>query len=192
MSFKVPQWLRTLARLRSRAARADARHELRRRLGGEPSLPDGALRRVLVICHGNICRSPFGEALIAASAPALEVRSAGLHAGDANPADPQAIACAQRMGVSLAAHRSQLATSELLEWADLILVMQGSHVAEIARRFPQCVGRVRLLGDYLPDPPYVLPDPWGCADAVFDRVFTRLRTAADRLVARIAVRHSAG
>ena len=187
MRSRAPQWLRTLVRwLRSGAARSDARHELRRRLAGEPALPEGALRRVLVICHGNICRSPFGEALIAVRAPALEVRSAGLHASDGNPADLQAIACAQRMGVSLVAHRSQLATNDLLGWADLILVMQGAHVAEIARRFPSCVGRVRLLGDYLPEPPYGLPDPWGEADEVFDRVFTRLRAAADRLVARIS------
>src|SRR5262245_55242849 len=119
------QWLRTLARLvRSRPARQDARHELRRRLREEPALPDGPLRRVLVLCHGNICRSPFAEALLTARIPGLEVRSAGLHAADGHPADPSAVACAQRMGVSLAAHRSARVTAELVAWADLVLVMQ--------------------------------------------------------------------
>src|SRR6266404_712562 len=116
MTSGLARWLRSLARLvRSPAARQDARHELRRRLRGEPGLPEGRLNRVLVLCHGNICRSPFAEALLAARVPALEVRSAGLHAGDGNPADPSAIACAERMGVSLAAHRSARVDAERLD-----------------------------------------------------------------------------
>lgn len=184
---KAPQWLRSLARLgRSAEARQDARHELRRRLRGEPGLPGASVRRALVLCHGNICRSPFAEALLAARMPALEVRSAGLHAGEGNPADPSAVACAQRMGVSLAHHRSQRVTTDLLAWADLILVMQGRHAAEIARSWPQFSSRVRLVGDFLPAPPHSLPDPWGEADAFFDEVFDRLRLALDQLAARIA------
>jgi len=182
----APESLRVLVRLvRSAEARQDARHELRRRTRGEPALPDGPLRHLLVLCHGNICRSPFAEVLLAARLPAREVRSAGLHAGDGNPADPSAVACAQRMGVSLAAHRSAPVGAELLGWADLVLVMQGSHAAEIERRWPQYSGRVRLLGDFLSAPPHVLPDPYGHDAPVFDRVFARLRSAADGLAARI-------
>ncbi len=182
----APEWLRALVRLlRSAEARQDARHELRRRMRGEPDLPDGPLRHLLVLCHGNICRSPFAEVLLAARMPAREVRSAGLHAGDGNPADPSAIACAQRMDVSLAAHRSARVGAELLGWADLVLVMQGSHAAEIERRWPQYSGRVRLLGDFLPAPPHVLPDPYGQEDQIFDRVFARLRIAVERLTARM-------
>jgi low molecular weight protein-tyrosine phosphatase len=186
MSSGVTGRLGALARLvRSASARHDAVHEWRRRRRGEPPLPEGRIRRVVVLCHGNICRSPFAEVLLAARVPALEVRSAGLHAGDGNPADPSAIACARRMGVSLAAHRSARVSGELLGWADLILVMQGSHVAALARGWPQVAGRVRLLGDFLAAPPHALPDPWGEADEVFDRVFASVRAAVERLAARI-------
>lgn len=189
MSVRWPQWPRTLARLvRSAQARHDARHELERRLRGEPVLPAGRVDRVLVLCHGNICRSPFAEVLLGARLPALEVRSAGLHAGENDPADPFALACAARMGISLAAHRSARVDAERLAWADLILVMQGRHVAQIEREWPQFAGRVRVLGDFLPEPPYELPDPYGEPDPVFDRVFARLRLAVDQLAHRIEAR----
>jgi protein-tyrosine phosphatase len=184
----APQWLRTLARFaRSASARHDARHELRRRLRGEPSLPEGPLHRVLVLCHGNICRSPFAAALLSTRLPTCEVRSAGLHAGEGNPADPLAVKCADRLGVSLAGHRSARVDSEMLAWADLILVMQGAHAAAIE---PPRRSRVRLLGDYLPAPPFLLQDPWGQEERVFDQVFERLSIAVENLAVRIETRRS--
>jgi protein-tyrosine phosphatase len=170
----------------SATARQDAGHELLRRLRGEPALPPGPLGNVLVLCHGNICRSPFAAVLLAARAPALEVRSAGLHADDGNPADAAAARCAERMGISLAGHRSRRVDTELLEWAHLILVMQGSHVATLQHAWPQVGGRARLLGAFLPAPPYLLEDPWGQPEAVFDDVFARVKRAVENLVVRIA------
>jgi protein-tyrosine phosphatase len=169
----------------SRSARADAWHELRRRVRGEPLLPEGPLDHLLVLCHGNICRSPFAAALLAARLPTREVRSGGLHAGDANPADATAARCADRLGVSLAAHRSRRVDADLLAWADLVLVMEGSHAAAIRRDWPRFASRVRLLGDYLPDPPHLLSDPWGAPEPVFDRVFHRIVTAVDNLAKRL-------
>jgi protein-tyrosine phosphatase len=170
---------------RSAPARHDARHELRRRLRGEPPLPEGPLRHLLVLCHGNICRSPFAAALLAARLPALEVRSAGLRAGTGNPADPTAVRCAARLGVSLSRHRSASVSDEALAWADLILVMQGSHVAELARGWPQLCPRVRLLGDFLSAPPHLLSDPWGHPEEVFDAVFARVAGAVENLTLRL-------
>jgi len=190
MSSAAPRWLRSLARLAlSAPAREDARHELRRRLRGEPRLPEGPLHRLLVLCHGNICRSPFAAALLATRLPTVEVRSAGLEAGEGDPADPTAVRCAGRMGVSMTGHRSLRVRTEVLAWADLILVMQGSHTAAIEHEWPQFRSRVRLLGDYLPAPPYLLPDPWGEEEPVFDRVFARLVRAVENLALRIETRH---
>ncbi|HVH18406.1 MAG TPA: low molecular weight protein-tyrosine-phosphatase, partial [Myxococcota bacterium] len=142
----------------------------------------------LVLCHGNICRSPFAAALLPARLPNLEVRSAGLQAADGDPADATAASCAQRRGISLAAHRSARVDAESLAWADLILVMQGAHVAEIASRWPQHRARVRLLGDFLAGPPYLLPDPWGREEQIFEQVFTRVAEAVERLALRIETR----
>jgi protein-tyrosine phosphatase len=190
----APEWLRASARLvRSAEAREDARHELRRRMRGEPALPEGPLRHLLVLCHGNICRSPFAETLLAARLPAREVRSAGLHAGDGKPRRP--VGDRVRTAHGLLSRRSidrRGSAPSCSAGPTSMLVMQGSHVAEIARRWPQCSGRVRLLGDFLPDPPHALPDPYGHDAPVFDRVFARLRTAVDALAARVEERARSG
>lgn len=180
------RWARAVGRLAlSLRARQDARHELRRRLLGEPRLPNRSVRRVLVLCHGNICRSPVAAMLLAKRLPTLDVRSAGLNAGEGNPPDPTAARCAARLGVSLGEHRSRPVSAELLAWADLILAMQGSHAAAIDRRWPEARSRVRLLGDFLPAPPYLLQDPWGQSEGVFQEVLARLASAVERLSERI-------
>ena len=185
----MPNPLRSLARLAiSAPARHDARHEWTRRLRGEPPLPAGPIRRALVLCHGNICRSPFAAALLASRLPSLEVRSAGLRAAVGDPADATAARCAQRRGISLAAHRSARVDDASLAWADLVLVMQGTHVAELTSQWPHHRDRVRLLGDFLERPPHGLPDPWGHEERVFEEVFTRLAEAVERLAVRIEMR----
>lgn len=182
------QWgggARALARvLVSSQAREDAWYEWRRRLAGEPGLP-GSVQRVFVVCHGNLCRSPFVVARLAQRLPALEVRSAGLAASGDDPAPEAAVRAASRRNIDLASHRTRRVSDQDVADADLILGMQGRHAAELVRRWPDCEARVRLLGDFLPEPPFAIADPWGRDDAFFDTVFARVEAAVARLAQRI-------
>jgi protein-tyrosine phosphatase len=92
---------------------------------------------------------------------------------------------ATRFGIDLASHRSHRLLAEDVSWADLILVMQGRHVAEISRRWPQVRDKVRLLGHYLDEPPFGIADPWGRGDKVFAFTFQRIERAVNRLVAQL-------
>ena len=97
--------LRAVARvLRYRVVREDLWHEWRRRRAGSIALPGGPIRRVMVICHGNICRSPYAAELLARRSGGLEVRSAGLEASEGKPAEPGARRIAKRRGIDLDAH----------------------------------------------------------------------------------------
>lgn len=190
--MKAPTWLPESARraarlIRYSEARADAWYELRRRTGGEPALPSGPMRRLLVICHGNICRSPVAEVLLANRLPALEVRSAGIAADDGGKANEAAGRAAGRLGLSLADHRTRHLREDDLDWADLVLGMEGRHTAAVAQRWPGSRAKLRLLGDFLPAPPHRLQDPWGEPDTVFDEVFGRLANAVEQLARRIEV-----
>jgi len=179
---RKPSWLRVLARaLRSSAERNDLIWELRRRRRGEPPLPDGPIRNVIVICHGNICRSPFGEHHLASLCPQLEVRSAGLEAGEYNPAQPGALRIAPEFNLDLTQHASHRLNAEDVAWADLIVGMTGRHQAAVLHRFPTGRAKMRLLGDYLPDTPHAIEDPWGYHDDFFRSVFERIALADQRI-----------
>ncbi len=186
MTVFVPHKIRSVGRfVRSKAARRNAFHEWQRQLGGEPALPAAPIRSVLILCHGNICRSPFAEACMERRLPALEVSSGGLAAGEGAAADATAMAVAKQFGVDLARHRSHLLVASDLATADLVLVMEAHHAAEVAARTPDVARRTYVLGDFLASRPFGIPDPWGEPEAVSAAAFARIEGAVDRLAARI-------
>ncbi len=183
--------LRGLGRLALRRdARQDALHEWRRRLGSEPPLPDGAIQEVLFVCYGNVCRSPYAAALLAARRPGLGVHSAGLEAGEGRAAEPTARRVAAGRGVSLEPHRAHRLAAPDLQRADLVLVMEGRHVDAVLRAWPEARPKLRLLGDYRAAAPFRIPDPWGESDEVFAAVFARIEAAVARLAALLEERTS--
>lgn len=133
---------------------------------------------ILVVCVGNICRSPVGERALAAGLPGLRVRSAGLQALVGEPADPLTAAAAAAQGVNLKEHVSQQMTSELGAAHDLILVMENAHRIQIATQMPQLSGRTLLFGHWL-DSGVDVPDPFRRPMGVHESTVTLIRKAAD-------------
>jgi len=175
-------WLREM---RSPPGRQNLAYELRRLLRGRPVLPPEPVGRVLVVCHGNICRSPFAAALLSERAPWLEVRGAGLATDGGAPAEPGALRAARRFGVDLGTHRSRPIDGDALAWADLVLGMEGRHVAAVRALRPEAAGRAFILGEFAGRPPFLIPDPWGRPDAVFERTFRRIDAATSAVVAAL-------
>ena len=181
-----PNPIRRVARLvRYPEERVDLRAEWWRRLTREPTLPEGANERILVICHGNICRSPFAGIDLALRNPALEIRTAGLEAGEGKPAEPTAIRVAETFQIDLGQHGSHRMNDADADWADVIIAMQGRHRKSVQERWPHAVHKVRLLGDYLAVAPHLIEDPWGRDATVFRSVFQRIQVANERLARRL-------
>ncbi|TKA98127.1 low molecular weight phosphotyrosine protein phosphatase [Cereibacter changlensis] len=103
---------------------------------------------VLVVCVGNICRSPVGERLLAAELEGITVGSAGLGALVGHPADPLASEVAAERGLSLEGHKGRQFTAELGREYDLILAMEPRHRAEIIRMAPQLSGKTMLFDQW--------------------------------------------
>lgn len=115
--------------------------------------------RILIVCIGNICRSPTAEFLFrqALAGRDIEWGSAGLGALVGKPMDPLALDLLAQHGVDGSAHRGRQLVPTLLRDADLVLAMEKSHIASMKRMAPEASGKIMLLdkwgmGADIPDP----------------------------------------
>ncbi|QLN79793.1 protein tyrosine phosphatase [Klebsiella grimontii] len=123
---------------------------------------------ILVVCTGNICRSPIGERYLRKVLPNKKIDSAGTGALIDHPADESAIKIAGKYGISLEGHRGRQFTSSMGRQYDLILVMEKSHIEQIGRIAPEARGKTMLFGHWLNQ--REIPDPYRKSDEAFASV----------------------
>lgn len=107
--------------------------------------------KILLVCTGNICRSPLAAALLQRAltergVEGMDVSSAGTGAWDGAPVSEGAYLVGLERGLDLSAHRARLLTRELIEQADLVLTMARHHRARVDELGGE--GRVFVLGEY--------------------------------------------
>ncbi|HDR2621088.1 TPA: protein tyrosine phosphatase [Enterobacter chuandaensis] len=138
---------------------------------------------ILVVCTGNICRSPIGERLLRQHLPDAQVTSAGIFGLEGRPADAAARAVALRHGVSLEGHVARKVTRFLLQKSDLILVMEPEHLRFIASIAPENRGKSLLFGQWLETKD--IPDPYHKSREAFEYVFEQLGKASQEWARRL-------
>lgn len=122
-------------------------------------------RRILVVCVGNICRSPMAAALLESSLPdSFVVESAGIGALSGAPADPTAVELLAGKGLELDGHTGRQLDEQMLSEFDMILVMEQSHVRWIEDQWPHARGRVFRWGHWSD---FDVPDPYRRGDQAF-------------------------
>lgn len=176
--------LRKLAKWRDYAA---ARLTARR--AASALLDRGGMRKVLVVCYGNIYRSPFAAACLAArsaSGSALEVRSAGFHNREGRQVEPDF----QEMirsdyGIDLSAHRSRRLTSGDLEWADFVVIMDGHNYRMLHDGYRQHLAKSLWLGAVSAETPVIIRDPYGLSADTQRAIAGQLDVASRTLLARL-------
>lgn len=114
-------------------------------------------RRILVVCEGNICRSPVAASILQQALPGSEVTSAGLRALVDEETDPDMVSIAEAEGIRCLPHRARQLSDSMCSNADLILVMDDSQRQKIRYQWPMFSGKVMLLGAWcasksVPDP----------------------------------------
>jgi protein-tyrosine phosphatase len=115
------------------------------------------MKQILVLCIGNICRSPMAEAMLKQALPDRVIQSAGLSALIGKPADPFSVQLMQEQGIDISAHRAQQVAPSLVAQAELILVMDTEQKKYVETHYVGTRGKVYRLGEALKAD---IPDPY--------------------------------
>jgi len=152
-------------------------------------------RKVLMVCMGNICRSPTAEGVLrhklreAGVAALVVVDSAGTHGyHTGEPPDERAVRHARQRGYDLSALRARQITAADFERFDLLLAMDWDNLAELKELCPvEHRGKLRRLTEYAQrfDNP-VVPDPYYGSAAAFEQVLDLVEDACAGLIAELA------
>lgn len=134
--------------------------------------------KILVVCVGNICRSPTGERLLKSYHPTLTVNSAGLGALVGKGADANAVRVAQEHNLSLDGHCAQQISGRMCRDYDLILTMEKRHISAICEMAPEMRGKVMLFGHWVAE--REIPDPYRKSRDAFEAVFDLLDLSAQK------------
>jgi protein-tyrosine-phosphatase len=160
----------------------------------ESSPPDPgdapATWNLLFVCSGNTCRSPLASAIAERMARErgwshVRFESAGTSAAVGAPASAQALQVAAEHGLDLTAHRSRALGRDLLDWADLVLVMSPAHVTRVAGL--NAGDRVALVTDFLEgdEAGTAIEDPFGGNLDDYRRTFDQLLEAVSAVMVRL-------
>ena len=109
------------------------------------------IRHILVVCVGNICRSPMAEALLRRELrgqDGITVESAGLGALVGHPASDYSVELMAEMGIDITGHRARQIHPDMVRDADLVLVMEAGHKRAIDDADPSARGKVYRLGEW--------------------------------------------
>ncbi|MEX0902113.1 MAG: low molecular weight protein-tyrosine-phosphatase [Pseudohongiellaceae bacterium] len=146
-------------------------------------------QHILVVCQGNICRSPVAEAMLKQALPDKQFQSAGLQALVGRGVEPIAAEIATDHGLDVSEHQARQISSELVQWADLVLMMSQNQRRMLAGQMPEAMGKSLLLGHWVhahgtrANHGQDIPDPYRKSRDVFEHVH-RLMADAVSLWAR--------
>ncbi len=143
--------------------------------------------KVLMVCLGNICRSPLAEGILKSKVDPgrVEVDSAGTagyHVG--RPPDPRSIAIAQKYQIDISAQRCRRFGKEDFDHFDHIFVMDRDNYRDVCALAQNEIHKrkVRLLLEVTTTPEQEVPDPYYGGKDGFETVFRLIDEACDHLV----------
>lgn len=168
-------------RLLHQWALLQARRQSVARIGATPP------QRLLVLCYGNIYRSPFVAAVLQArlkNQPRFEIRSAGFHHVQARPSPSDYVRLVEAHRIDLSAHRSRLITPADLEWAEAIVIMDRYNWERVRASGTQAQGKIIWLGAF-GSGPVEIEDPYALPPERVKAIVEQMLSATEGLVQRL-------
>jgi len=134
-------------------------------------------KSVLILCIGNICRSPVAEGILKKMSKqhnlGLSISSAGVHAMVDEPAQPHSLVVAEENGIDITSHRARQFNADMVNAHDLILVTDEK-VRKIAmQQYPHATGKIKLIGHFRH---FEIIDPYLKPKKNFDTMYVDLES----------------
>ena len=138
---------------------------------------------VLVLCYGNIYRSPFVERKVAAALDPgrWEVRSAGFHPRTGRECAPDYIKLASEYGVDLSDHRSKCVSKEDILESDVVVIMDRRNWDQLNELAPEASSKVVWIGCALRDGQPEVQDPYARSEHEVRQIVERLNSVTESL-----------
>jgi protein-tyrosine phosphatase len=154
---------------------------------------------ILFVCFGNISRSFLAEHLLRhnlkqTGAGGIAVSSVGLSAYPGNPPDPVMVKFLTTSGIPVSHHEAKPITSEDVDWADRILVMEEDHAAALRKMWPSASKKIEHLGRFIygEDPPDDIMDPYGKSPYHYRLAQAQISTAVIALMKAVVGKAEVG
>ncbi|MEJ2584959.1 MAG: low molecular weight phosphotyrosine protein phosphatase [Robiginitalea sp.] len=143
--------------------------------------------RILMVCLGNICRSPLAEGILASKINPSDVfvdsaGTAGYHVG--NPPDPRSVEIAASHGIDISSQRCRRFSQEDFDEFDYIFAMDRENLMHLqeAARSPEDLKKISLLLEAAQMSEEEVPDPYYGGKDGFLHVFRMIDQATDRIL----------
>ena len=145
---------------------------------------------ILIVCTGNICRSPMAEGLLKHALSgqpeplrSLKILSAGVAARPGEPISENSVIALRKVGIDISGQTSRALTQELLDSALAVFGMTESHRAIIRTRARPAPAHLHLFREFLPPPAdHEIGDPYGGPLKVYEAARDEMVEAVPGLV----------
>ncbi len=140
--------------------------------------------RILVVCYGNICRSPVVEILLREQLPTerFRIRSCGLLPREGSVPPEEYADQARCFGIDLSGHRSRYISKTLVEWSNLIVIMDRRNLDLLQEFGAAAIEKSVWLGAWDPEGPLEIPDPFGRSPEEMRTIIGRMGRSSLNLV----------
>ena len=152
--------------------------------------------KILMVCLGNICRSPLAEGILASKLPKnkFKVDSAGTgswHIG--NAPDERSIITAKKNGILISNQKCRQISTNDFDYFDYIYVMDNTNYNDVLQLSEKQEHRKKvqlILNELFPNENVDVPDPYYGLQNGFDSVYQMLNEACDLIAKKLIEKHT--